>query len=228
MQHILYNFLQDNSSCPLHQQQFCPICVCEIPVESACGGACLGPPGANGFSGHCNLSELDTFGFWTFDIQDLATSCTELLYFTFWFVFSVLNTKMQWKERQFSRCIRLFESFPHNWVITEYWSAISTPFMHLLHWKTTWGFYIFRSVFFFFLVFPFCVYYCCNTDHAYDLTSLLSFHPWTIMLPGMLTVLISSGWFRVLQQAECPLLALVVPQTLAFLPSNVSATLTLI
>jgi len=48
------------------------------------------------------------------------------------------------------------------------------------------------------------------------------------MLPGMLTVLISSGWFRVLQQAECPLLALVVPQTLAFLPSNVSATLTLI
>jgi len=39
----------------------------------------------------------------------------------------------------------------------------------------------------------------------------------------MLTTLYSSGWLPDLGQVQCPLLTLIVPQTLAFLSSNVSA-----
>jgi len=37
----------------------------------------------------------------------------------------------------------------------------------------------------------------------------------------MLTALYSSAWLPVLGQVQCPLLTLIVPQTLAFLSSNV-------
>jgi hypothetical protein len=42
----------------------------------------------------------------------------------------------------------------------------------------------------------------------------------------MLTALFSSGWLHILGQVEFPLLVLIVPQTLAFLLSSVSANLT--
>jgi hypothetical protein len=44
----------------------------------------------------------------------------------------------------------------------------------------------------------------------------------------MLTVWLTNVWLHVLSQLECPLLVLIVPQTLAFLSCSVSANITLL
>ena len=44
---------------------------------------------------------------------------------------------------------------------------------------------------------------------------------------GMLSAVFSSAWLCVLGLAECPLLVLTVPQTLAFLSDSVSANVTI-
>jgi len=82
--HAVYSILHD-TTCLLHQQQFCPVCMCWNP-SAVCLGYCLGPLGVGYFSGHNSSSELDSFGFWSCDISDLATSCRKFL---FVFVFCI-------------------------------------------------------------------------------------------------------------------------------------------
>ena len=78
---------------------FSSLCILKSP-ESLPGRLCLGFLGVVGFSGNWRSSELDSLWFWTSDIQDLPTSSRKFLYFTFFFVFSVLYTL---KSAQFSR-----------------------------------------------------------------------------------------------------------------------------
>ena len=49
-------------------------------LESQPGVSCLGSLGAGCFSGHCNSSELNFFGFWASAIWELATPCRKFLY----------------------------------------------------------------------------------------------------------------------------------------------------
>ena len=72
---------------------FSSLCILEF-LESLPGGSCLGPLGVVCFSGNWRSSEFDLVLFWTYEMQDLPTSCRKLLYFIFFlFIFSFLYTK---------------------------------------------------------------------------------------------------------------------------------------
>ena len=81
-------------------------------------GPVLGPLGGVCCSGNSRSSELDSLQFWSSDIQNLPTSCSKFLYFTFLSVFSVLYTKNVLKKAQFSRYSATlfwsFFTFPQN------------------------------------------------------------------------------------------------------------------
>jgi hypothetical protein len=66
------------------------------------------------------------------------------------------------------------------------------------------------------LCFPFAQVFCLPA-----LGLLHHFSSW------MLTALFPSCWLHILGQGECPLLVLTEPQTLTYLPNNISADLTL-
>ena len=209
---------------------FSSFCIPKSP-ESLPGGSCLGPLGVVCFSDNWRSSELDSLWFWTSDIQDLPTWCRKFLYFTFLFVFSVLYTKIALKSAQFSRYSTTFfflpfYSFPQNWVITDILVYPVYAFHEFIVLNNSIGllyFFVFlssRPVFT--VVASWIILIIC--------TSLLSFHTCTITSPFLRNA--DSPFFKHLPSPSrshgMPLLALIVPQTLTFLSSNVWANLTLL
>ena len=182
MQHILYTALQDTSFFPPHHQQFFfSLCILKSP-ESLPGESCLGPLGVVCFYGKWRSSELDSFQFWTSDIQDLPTLCRKFLYFIFLFVFSVMVTKNALKSVQFSRYnTTFFEnfSFPQYWVITE---ILVCP-IHTLHEFIVLDNSVRLISMFVFLSFLPMFTIIASWIILIIHTSLFSFHTWTITSP---------------------------------------------
>ena len=140
-------------------------------------------------------------------------------------MFSLLYTHAV-KSALFSRYIWPFDSFPQNWVIID---ILVCP-VYVLH-----EFIVLENSKF--SLFP-SLFYCLSflssllLHHGSYISIAQLFCPFTLgllhhLFSGMLTALFSSGWLHILGQVECSLLVLIVPQTLAFLSSNVSANLTL-
>ena len=76
-------------------------------LESLLGEFCLGPLGVVCFSGNCQSSELNLFGFWTSYVWGLLTSCRKLLYIFSCLCLVFYITKMHW------RMYSLADTFSH-------------------------------------------------------------------------------------------------------------------
>ena len=192
-------------------------CICfEIPVHSA-WGYCLGPLGVGYFSGHSSSLELDSFGFWTSDTLDLATSYRKIC---LCFVYKNLL-----RGAQCSRYIWPFDRFPQNLIITEVFVCC----IYGLHDIIVLGN---GKVSFFPDLFLSCLPVLTGAVALLIVliirTSLLSASLGLLchLSLGTLTAVFSSAWLHILCQVECPLLVLSVPQTLALLSGSVSAVVT--
>jgi hypothetical protein len=86
---------------------FPSLCILKSP-ENLSGESCLGPFGVVCFYGNWRSSQLDSFQFWTSNIQDLPTLYRKFLYFIFLFVFSVMVTKMHWRVHSLADTIPPF------------------------------------------------------------------------------------------------------------------------
>ena len=182
------------------------------------------------FCGNWRSSKLDSFQFWTSDIQDLPTSWRKFLYFAL-FVISVLYTKNALQSTQFSRYsttfFRLFYSFLQNWVITE---VLVCPVYILYEFIVVDN--SIRPLYFHvcFPVFPLFVYICCimdSTCHSHkSCPSALA--PLRHHSSGTLTFLFFKRLPSHARSRGMPVLALLVPQILMFLSNNVWANLTVI
>jgi len=212
-----------------------PFCVClSKSPESLPGKSCLGPLGVGCFSGHCNSSELNLFGFWTSNVQELAISCRKvvqsavepvqsavrLLYLIFLFMFNILYTKkMHWRMFSLGNTINYLILF----LITEHYWGIGLLIYALLKFIIPDN----RVRFLYFQVcssvFPPCVHCCYVMDCVYH--SQKSSDPpqldyyVTLALKHRLPFFSGGGM---------PPLALLMPQALVFLSSSVSDHLILL
>jgi hypothetical protein len=88
------------------------LCLQKSP-ESLPGESCLGSPGVGCFSGNYSTSELNSSGFWTYKIRELATTCRK-----FWYTGCIKMIGVVWKLIIFTSMVKRLINSSRNERVT--------------------------------------------------------------------------------------------------------------
>ena len=204
---------------------FSSLCILKSP-ESLPGGSCLGPLGVVCFSGNWSSSELDLLRFWT-SATCAGSSCT--LLFCLYLV--SLTQKIHWREHSLADTVPLFSTIlqfsselSNNWGTGLPCLRPSLIYCTGQQHKATLFTFLFSCLSFL------CLQLLHHGSYLSFAQVFLSFHTCTITSPFLWKA--DCPFFKHLPSSSrsrgMPLLALIVPLTVTFLSSNVSANFTLL